>query len=91
MVLAGGYAIWYGRWELAVYDGDLGTDPVIAAMEGVRLWFVEIIPRIGAERLAVLAVVVVGAVVAGTRFANESDRSPNDDLNRTSADVEVQS
>jgi hypothetical protein len=34
VVLAGGYAIRHGRWELAVHDGDLGTDPVI---EDLRL------------------------------------------------------
>ncbi len=66
MVLAGGYAIWYGRWELAVYSGDLGTDPVIDTMEQVRLWFVVTIERIGAQRLALFAVVGVVAVVIAT-------------------------
>ena len=67
MALAGGYAIWYGRWELAVYDGDLGTDPVIDIMESVRLWFVHTIERVGAQRLALLVLLAVAAVVALTR------------------------
>ena len=78
MVLAGGYAIWYGRWELAVYDGDLSTDPVINTMEEIRVWFVVTIERIGAERLAVIAALAVAAVVAAARFAGSRSRPTND-------------
>lgn len=67
MVLAGAYAIWYGRWELGVYDGELGSDPVIDAMEDVRLRFVQTIDRIGTGRLAVLAVLALAATVVVAR------------------------
>lgn len=76
MVLAGGYAVWYRRWELAVYDGDLGTDPVIDLMERVRLWFVLTIERVGAQRLALLVLLAVAAVVALPRFARRQLESP---------------
>lgn len=69
MVLAGGYAIWYGRWELAVYDGDLGTDPVIDTMEDVRLRLVDTIERIGAGRLTLLVALAVAAAITLTRLA----------------------
>ena len=69
MILAGGYAIWYGRWELAVYDGDLSTDPLIDTMEDVRLWIVTFIENVGAGRLIAITVVTVVAVVASSRFA----------------------
>jgi len=69
MVLAGGYTIWYGRWELAVYDGDLDTDPVIDAMEDVRLRLVDTIERIGASRLTLIAALVVVAAITLTRLA----------------------
>ena len=37
LMLAGGaYAVWYGRWELAVYRGDLTTDPLVEGVEVVR-------------------------------------------------------
>ena len=71
MMLAGGYAIWYGRWELAVYDGDLGTDPVIDAMEVVRLRFVEVIEGVGAQRLAVIVVIATGAAILAARAARQ--------------------
>ena len=29
MIISGSYAIWYARWELAVYSGDLSTDVII--------------------------------------------------------------
>ncbi len=69
MVLAGGYAIWYGRWELAVYNGDLGTDPLIDTMEDVRLWLVAFIENVGAGRLVAVVVVGIGAAVATARAA----------------------
>ncbi len=68
MVLAGAYAIWYGRWELAVYGGDLDSDPVIDAMEDVRLWFVDTIQAVGAERLALVTVVGVVAALIVARL-----------------------
>lgn len=37
---AGTYAIWYGRWELAVYRRELDSDPVVDRGEDIRLWFV---------------------------------------------------
>lgn len=75
MVIAGGYAIWYGRWELAVYDGDLGTDPVIDFMEDVRLGFVETITRIGSGRLTALAILAIAATIATARLVRSSSGS----------------
>ena len=33
MILSGAYAMWYGRWELAVYNGDLDDDRIVNAGE----------------------------------------------------------
>lgn len=63
MILAGLYAVWYGRWELAVYDGDLTSDPVINRIENTRLWIVAEILRIGAGQLALVVMVVAIATV----------------------------
>ncbi len=85
MVIAGGYAMWYGRWELAVYDGDLDTDPIIAAMERVRVRFVEAIEGIGAQRIAVMIIVATIGVTLIAR-AMRSPGSPSDDRLVPSAD-----
>ncbi len=76
MVLAGTYTIWYGRWELAVYGGDLGTDPIINFTEDIRLWFVDTIEAIGAQRLALLAALTIATTVALTRAATETSSAP---------------
>ncbi len=68
MVLAGSYAIWYGRWELAVYNGDLRGDRVIDTIEDFRLGIVTTIEQIGAGRLALLVIVAVAATVAVVRY-----------------------
>jgi len=75
MVLAGGYAIWYGRWELAVYNGDLGTDWVIDTMEDVRLFFVRAIEGVGPQRLAIVIIFTVAAVIIYFRF-NRTTAAP---------------
>ncbi|MDW3221061.1 MAG: cytochrome c biogenesis CcdA family protein [Acidimicrobiales bacterium] len=72
MVAAGAYAIWYGRWELAVYDGNLDTDPVIETAEDIRLWFVETIQSVGSQRLALLAALAIATVVALTRLRSQT-------------------
>ncbi len=85
MVIAGGYAMWYGRWELAVYDGDLDTDPIIEAIERVRVRFVEAIEGVGAQRIAVIVIVTAIGVTLTAR-AMRSPRSTSDDRLVSSAD-----
>ena len=72
MIFAGGYSIWYGRWQLEVYDGNFGTDPVIDAMEDIRLGIVDIVQRIGSIQLAVVAVVAVVGTIFLTRGQDAS-------------------
>jgi hypothetical protein len=73
MMAAGGYAVWYGRWELDVYDGDLRTDPVIEAGERVRLWFVDTIESVGAQRIGLLTLGFVAAILAMAWLRRTSD------------------
>lgn len=64
MVFAGSYAIWYGRWELAVYDGQLEGDPIIDRIEGLRLQLVREVQRVGPLGFVVLAsIIVVGLAI----------------------------
>ncbi|MEO6627125.1 MAG: cytochrome c biogenesis protein CcdA [Aquihabitans sp.] len=72
MVLSGSYAIWYARWELAVYRGDLGTDMVIETWERWRLKVVSLIENVGAVRLG--AIVLTAVVVTIGISQTLSDR-----------------
>lgn len=74
MVVAGSYAIWYGRWELAVYDGQLGGDPIVDRIENVRLIFVTEIQRIGATPLMVLAAGITIGLIAWSRIGHDPAR-----------------
>lgn len=84
MVVAGSYAVWYGQWELAVYSGDLDSDPIIDAGERVRLWFVTSINRYGALNLAAAIVAIAGAV-GGAGWALRRQGGP---VSRDVAEVE---
>ncbi len=64
MIVAGSYAIWYGRWELAVYGGDLDTDPFIDAGEQLRLKALVAVQSFGAMRLAAVVLFVVAFAIA---------------------------
>lgn len=63
MILSGAYAIWYARWELAVYEGDLRTDAVVAFGERWRLVAVDLVERIGAAELALLILALAGVAI----------------------------
>lgn len=68
MVAAGLYAVWYGRWELRVYAGDLRTDPIVRSVESIRLSLIDTIHRIGAERILVVTTVALIVVAVGARL-----------------------
>ena len=63
MILGGAYAIWFGRWELAVYDGRLETDPVVDAVEEIRISVVQFIETVGALRLGAIIVLAVSVLL----------------------------
>lgn len=77
MVVSGLYAVWYARWELAVYDGDLRSNAVVAFGERWRLVAVGFVERIGAAELTAL---VIGAVACAVALAHvRADRSARND------------
>ena len=59
MILSGAYAVWYARWELAVYRGDLSSDAVVDVGERWRLAVVTWLEQVGALELTLFIVVVV--------------------------------
>lgn len=74
MIAAGSYAIWYGRWELAVYNGKQGADPVVDRIENVRLRFVVEIQRIGATQLILVAASIIVCVLVWSRIRRSSSQ-----------------
>lgn len=92
MVLAGAYAIWYGRWELAVYDGQLEGDPIIDRIEGLRLQLVREVQRVGPLGLVVLASIIVVGLAIRSRHRGSIDvlgqrRSPSVPADHIEADL----
>ncbi len=69
MVVAGSYSIWYGRWELNVYGGDLSTDPVINAGEDLRTSIVNTLESIGAVRVTMIVLLLSAAAYTALRLA----------------------
>jgi cytochrome c-type biogenesis protein len=72
MIITGSYAIWYARWELAVYRGDLTNDPIVDAGERLRLDFVQFIETVGAVRLAAAVALAVVMATMTTRARQQS-------------------
>ena len=77
MILSGAYSIWYARWELRVYSGNLSTDGLVAQVDRRRAWVANYLTGIGPMRLAVIIVVAVaGSLVSNIlrkRSANVED------------------
>lgn len=63
MVLGGLYAIWYARWELRVYRGNLRTDMIIERGEQFRTTIVQVVEALGAVRLAALTTIAIGTIL----------------------------
>lgn len=62
LLLSGGYAVWFGRYELSVYDGNRAGDPIVDAGFDLQTRFVILTESIGATRIGI-------AVVALTSLA----------------------
>ena len=67
MVVSGLYAIWYARWELAVYGGDLRTDPIVSSGENLRLAAVRQVDSLGAPQLFLIISLTVGLIAVTAR------------------------
>jgi len=87
MIAAGGYAIWYGRWELAVYAGDLDGDPVIDTVEDLRIRIVETVQLLGAGRIALAVALSAGLAVATVRWNRAAGGQRPEPAPPTSADA----
>lgn len=61
LLLSGGYAVWYGRYELSVYDGNGGRDTIVDAGFELQTRFVVLTQSVGATRIA-LGIVAVTAL-----------------------------
>ena len=74
MILSGGYSMWYARWELRVYSGNLSTDGLVSRVDRRRAWVANYLADLGPARvIAITFVAVVGMVVA--QFVRKRDRA----------------
>lgn len=79
MILSGAYAIWYARWELSVYGGDLRNDRFVEVGERWRLSLQAWLERIGPVQVVVVIAVVTFAVAfAGRRSSGRSSPTGSD-------------
>lgn len=74
MIAAGGYAAWYGRWELQVYSGNYGSDPLITQGEDLRSTIVTWVTNIGSGPLIIAATVLVVGATAKAVWEKPSAR-----------------
>jgi cytochrome c-type biogenesis protein len=72
LILSGGYAIWYGRWELAVYDGDLSSDSIVDAGTNLQTRFVLFTQSFGANRIALIIVAITTVTFLGFRLRHRN-------------------
>jgi cytochrome c-type biogenesis protein len=72
LVLSGGYAIWYGRYELAAYDGNLSDDSIVELGTNLQTRFVVFTSSVGSTRIALAIVAVTAAAYLAFRIRNSS-------------------
>ena len=86
MILSGGYSMWYARWELRVYAGNLSNDALVEGVDRRRAWLANYLAGLGPVRvIAITLVSVVGMVVAqsvrkrGPSMGTVSSKEPETD------------
>jgi len=70
LLISGGYAIWYGRYELAIYDGELPSDSLIDAGTNLQINFVVFVQSVGADRIGLAIIAVTAATYLVFRLRN---------------------
>lgn len=70
LLLSGGYAIWYGRYELSVYDGNRSRDSLVDAGTNLQTRFIVFVQSVGAERMALVIVAVTAIAYLAFRLHN---------------------
>ena len=64
MILSGSYSMWYARWELRVYSGNMSTDGLVAGVDSRRAWIANYLADLGPTRVIAITLVVVVGIVA---------------------------
>jgi cytochrome c-type biogenesis protein len=80
MILVGAYVAWYGGYELRVFGGGDGADPIVDTAAGVQAAIAGWIDRLGPGGIAgILAMLLLVAVIAATvrrRLTVPAPRTP---------------
>jgi len=72
LMLSGGYAIWYGRYELSVYDGNRSSDSIVEAGINLQTRFVLLTQSFGATRIALVIVALTALAFLGFRLRHRN-------------------
>ncbi len=72
LILSGAYAIWFGRYELSVYDGNRSGDAIYDAGANLQARFVAITQQFGATRIALFIVVVTFVAFVAFRLRHRN-------------------
>lgn len=72
LMLSGGYAIWFGRYELSVYDGNRSSDSIVEAGINLQTRFVLLTQSFGATRIALVIVAFTAVAFLGFRLRHRN-------------------
>lgn len=72
LLLSGGYAVWFGRYELSVYDGNRAGDSIVDAGFDLQTRFVVITQSLGASRIALVIVAVTTVAFVAFRLRHHN-------------------
>ena len=89
MILSGGYSMWYARWELRVYSGNLSTDGVVSGVDRRRAWVANYLSGVGPMRVIVITLVAVAGLLVSNsvRKRYSSVETRVDDEPKTDYDI----
>ncbi len=89
MILSGGYSMWYARWELRVYSGDLSADGLVSGVDRRRAWVANYLAGLGPTRVILITLVVVAGMFVAYSVQNWRSSAKQRDADTASIDYDI--
>lgn len=89
MILSGGYSMWYARWQLQVYSGNLSTDGVVSGVDRPRAWVANYLADLGPVRVILITLVALIGTVTAYSLQNRHLSTSTEAAEKSDVDYDI--
>ena len=89
MILSGAYSMWYARWELRVYSGNLSTDGLVAGVDRRRALVANYLASLGPGRVTLITLVAAAGLTAAYSVQDRHSSAGAKSVDTPDADYDI--